>query len=141
MEAGVPTRLIMKESISKKQLQEFGLLIGFGFPIIIGWIIPSIIGHFFRMWTLWISIPFLIIGILKPRLLFYPYKLWMVIGVALGWINSRIILGLIFLLVLQPISLIMKIFGYDPLRKKSQGNEISYRESKKGYEVNLNRIF
>ena len=141
MEAGVPTRLIMKESISKKQLQEFGLLIGFGFPLIIGWIIPSIIGHFFRMWTLWISIPFLIIGILKPRLLFYPYKAWMAIGLALGWINSRIILGLIFLLVLQPISLIMKIFGYDPLRKKSKGNEISYRESKKGYEVNLNRIF
>ena len=65
----------------------------------------------------------------------------MAIGLALGWINSRIILGLIFLLVLQPISLIMKIVGYDPLRKKRKGNELSYRESKKGYEVNLNRIF
>ena len=131
----------MKESISKKQLREYGFLIGFGFPIIIGWLIPFINGDFFRVWTLFISIPFLIIGILKPSLLFYPYKTWMLIGVALGWVNSRIILGLIFLFVLLPISLIMKIFGYDPLRKKNKGNEISFREPKIDYEVNLNRIF
>ena len=131
----------MKESISKKQLREYGFLIGFGFPIIIGWLIPFINGDFFRVWTLFISIPFLIIGILKPSLLFYPYKTWMLIGVALGWINSRIILGLIFLFVLLPISLIMKIFGYDPIRKKNKGNEISFREPKIDYEVNLNRIF
>ena len=131
----------MKESISKKQLREYGFLIGFGFPIIIGWLIPFINGDFFRVWTLFISIPFLIIGILKPSLLFYPYKTWMLIGVALSWINSRIILGLIFLFVLLPISLIMKIFGYDPLRKKNKGNEISFREPKIDYEVNLNRIF
>ena len=131
----------MKAKISKKQLREYGFLIGFGFPIIIGWLIPFINGHFFRIWTLFISIPFLITGIFKPRLLSYPYKVWMVMGVALGWINSRIILGLIFLLVLQPISLIMKIFGYDPLRKKNKGDEISFRESKKDYEVNLKRIF
>ena len=90
----------MKESISKKQLREFGFLIGFGFPIIIGWIIPAIGGHIFRSWSLWVGCPSLILGILKPRLLFYPYQGWMKIGNALGWVNSRIILGLVFLLVL-----------------------------------------
>ena len=112
-----------KSSISKKQLREFGFLIGFGFPILIGWIIPAIGGHLFRTWTLWISIPSLIIGILKPRLLFYPYKGWMALGLALGWINSRIILGLVFLLVLQPIALIMKFVGHDPLRESQRERE------------------
>ena len=28
--------MIMKEIISKKQLREFGLIIGFGFPILVG---------------------------------------------------------------------------------------------------------
>jgi len=130
----------MKGSISKKQLREFGFLIGFGFPILIGWIIPAIGGHLFRTWTLWISIPSLIIGILKPRLLFYPYKGWMALGLALGWINSRIILGLVYLIVLQPIALIMKIFGYDPLRKRKR-NEISYRENKEDNVIDLKRIF
>ena len=130
----------MKASISKKQLREFGFLIGFGFPILIGWIIPLIGGHLFRPWTLWIGIPSMMIGILYPRLLFYPYKVWMFLGHALGWINSRIILGLVFFLVLQPIAIVMKLFGYDPLRI-SKSTEKSYRENKENYKINLSRIF
>ena len=60
----------MKESISKKQLREFGFLIGFGFPIIIGWILPGIGGHPFRLWPLLVGVPSLIIGIIKPYLLY-----------------------------------------------------------------------
>ena len=130
----------MKLSIAKKQLREFGFLIAFGFPILIGWIIPAVGGHAFRGWTLWIAIPFLIIGILKPRLLFYPYKGWMALGLALGWINSRIILGLVFLLALQPIALIMKFVGHDPLKTK-KSNERSYRENKSNTKVDLTKVF
>ena len=132
----------MKVSIAKKQLREFGFLIGFGFPILIGLIIPALGGHAFRGWTLWIAIPFLIIGILKPRLLFYPYKGWMALGLALGWINSRLILGLVFLLVLQPIALIMKFVGHDPLRQSQrERKKISFREIKTNHKINLTRIF
>ena len=130
----------MKISIAKKQLREFGFLIAFGFPILIGWIIPAFGGHLFREWTLWIAIPFLIIGILKPSLLFYPYKVWISLGLALGWINSRIILGLVFLLVLQPIALIMKFVGYDPLKIKKR-NVSSYREKKSNDKLDLRRVF
>ena len=91
---------MIKTSISQKQLREFGILVGLGFPILIGWIIPAIGGHYFRAWTLWIGIPLLIIGIVKPWVLFYPYKFWIQLGNLLGWINSRIILGIIFILVL-----------------------------------------
>jgi len=129
-----------KSSISQKKLREFGFLIGIGFPVFIGWIIPSISGHVFRFWTLWIGAPLIFLGIVRPRILFYPYKVWMKIGLALGWINSRLILGLVFLLVLLPISLIMKIFGYDPLKKK-KNNVLSFREIKENYKVEFTRIF
>ena len=132
----------MKENISTKQLKEFGLLIGFGIPIIIGWLIPAIEGHIFRSWTLWIGFPFCFLSFIKPSLLYYPYKLWMALGHALGWLNSRIILGLVFILILQPIALIMRIFGYDPLRKSQiQLKKISFRESKKEHKIDLTRIF
>ena len=81
-----------QSSISQKQLREFGLLIGIGFPVIIGWIIPSISGHLFRFWSLWIGVTLFMLGILRRSLLFYPYKVWIKIGLALGWINSNIIL-------------------------------------------------
>ena len=130
----------MKEIISKKQLREFGLLIGFGFPILIGWLLPSLFGHQFKTWTLWIGVPGLLIGLTAPRLLYYPYKCWMVIGHFLGWINSHIILGLVFIFVLQPIAYIMRLTGYDPLNTKRKV-EKTYREVRKDKNIDLKRIF
>ena len=132
----------MKSSISKKQLREFGFLIGLGFPILIGWILPGIGGHPFRIWTLFVGVPSFMLGIIKPDLLFYPYQIWMALGNVLGWVNSRIILGLIFLIVLQPSAFIMKIFGYDPLRQSQREcKKMSFRELKKNQKIDLTRIF
>ena len=130
----------MKETISKKQLREFGLLIGLGFPILIGWLIPVLTGHVFRVWTLWIGIPGLLIGLTYPRLLYYPYKFWMKLGLTLGWVNSRIILGLVFIIVLLPISVVMRLIGYDPLRTKRKEVK-TYRENQKNHKKDLTRIF
>ena len=130
----------MKETISKKQLREFGLLIGFGFPILVGWLLPVLFGHEFRAWTLWIGIPGLILGLISPRLLHYPYKCWMALGHALGWVNSHIILGLVFIVVLQPIAYVMRLTGYDPLRRRRKG-ESTYRENRQDHRTDLTRIF
>tara|TARA_B100001989_G_scaffold178382_1_gene129228 strand:- start:255 stop:647 length:393 start_codon:yes stop_codon:yes gene_type:complete len=130
----------MEKKISKKQLRDFGLLIGFGFPILLGWLVPSLFGHGFRGWTLLIGIPGFIIGLCAPRLLHYPYKLWIALGHILGRVNSYIVLGLIFIFILQPISYIMRIFGYDPLRKRRKGRE-TYRDTRKDLHIDITRIF
>ena len=130
----------MKETISKKKLREFGLLIGFGLPILIGWLVPLIFGHEFRLWTLWVGIIGLILGLKAPRLLHYPYKGWMALGHALGWVNSHIILGLVFIFVLQPIAYVMRLTGYDPLRRRQKG-EKTYRENRQDHKTDLTRIF
>jgi len=130
----------MDEIISKKQLREFGLLIGFGFPLLIGWLIPALTGHGFREWTLWVGFIGLIIGLTSPRLLYYPYKFWMKLGLILGWVNSRIILCLVYTIVLIPIAFVMRLIGYDPLRRRRKG-EKTYREIKKDHHTDLTRIF
>ncbi len=130
----------MTNKISNRQLRDFGFLIGFGLPLIIGWLIPSVTGHAFRAWTLWISIPTLVIGVLSPRILQKPYQIWIQLGHLLGYVNSRIILGIVFLVVLQPIAFVMKAFGYDPLRSK-KSNLVSFKERKEGSKVDLTRIF
>ena len=130
----------MKKLISKKELRDFGLLIGFGFPFFIGLLLPAITGHGFRAWTILIGGAALIIGITSPHLLHYPYKIWMAIGNALGWINSKIILGLVFIFVLLPIAFIMRLVGYDPLRTRKKG-ELTFRENRKDCKINLTRIF
>ena len=130
----------MKKNCSKKTLREFGLLIGFGIPFFIGWLIPFISGQGFRFWSLFIGFPLIIFGVFSPSLLFYPYKGWMALGKYLGWINSHIILGLVFLIVLQPISIIMRSLGYVPLKKINK-DLISYKENRHSSIIDLKRIF
>jgi len=130
----------MQEKILKKQLRDFGLLIGIGFPLLIGWLHPTLTGHGFRIWTIFIGVPAFIIAITSPGLLHYPYKSWISFGNALGWINSRIILGLVFMVVLLPISFTMRLIGYDPLRIKLT-REKTYRENRKDHQTDLTRIF
>ena len=50
------------------------------------------------------------------------------------------LLGLIFILVVQPIAFIMRIFGYDPLKQR-KSEENSYREIRKHCKIDLRRIF
>ena len=130
----------MKEIISKKQLREFGLLIGFGFPLLIGWLIPALMGHGLSEWTLLVGFLGLLIGITSPRLLYYPYKFWIKLGLTLGWVNNRIILGFIYFIVLLPIAFVMRVIGYDPLRTRRKG-EKTYREKRKDHLTDLTRIF
>ena len=48
-------------------------------------------------------------------------------GAVAGWINTRIILLLLFYVVLLPVGLVMKVFGADPLRRKTDPTVQSYR--------------
>lgn len=130
----------MKKIISSKDLRQFGITIGLGLPIIFGFIIPKITGHDYREWTIWIGIFFLSLSLLKPKLLNSFYKFWMALGNFLGRVNSILILTFVFIFVLQPISIIMKIFGYDPLRLKETKTK-TYRIDKKKYNIDLTRIF
>ena len=130
----------MSNSLSKKQLRDFGFLIGIGFPLIIGWIIPSITGYDFRIWTLFIGIPILFIGIISPRFLHRPYQAWMKLGYLLGFINSNVILGIVYIVVLIPTSIFMKAFGYDPLRSKKL-KTMTYFERENKKKVDLKKIF
>ena len=125
---------------SKKQLREFGIVMGIFFPMFIGWILPFLNGHEFLNWTLFVGIILFMLAILKPSLLSKPYELWISLANLLAWFNSRIILGLVYFFVLIPISIIMKIFGYDPLRLK-RNKKNTYREDISNRIIDLERIF
>ena len=130
----------MKKKIDENILKEFGILIGIVFPLFIGWFLPFIYGHGFRKWTLIIGLISFFIGILKPSLLIYPYKFWIKLGNFLGFINSHVILGIVFFVVLFPISLIMRLFGYDPLNKKLDKLE-TFKINNSKHKTDLRRIF
>jgi hypothetical protein len=130
----------MNENINKKQLIEFGILLGIGFPFFIGWLIPLFHGNNFKIWSLFIGLPFLMISFIKPGLLRIFYKNWIKLGNILGFLNSHVILGFIFFFVLLPISIFMKMLGHDPLNKRLSAIR-TYKVKNKNYKINLNKIF
>ncbi len=131
----------MKKISSNKKLREFGILLGVLIPTLVGYIIPIIWGDDFRIWTLFIGTPILLIALLRPKTLKYPYEAWMKFGNLLGLINSYIILGLVFFIILQPIAFIMKLFSYDPLQRKKNPENKTYREIKHNKQIDLTQIF
>lgn len=126
---------------TRRQLREFGLLIGIVLPLLLGWLLPALHGHPFRTWTLWPALPAITLGLLAPRTLALPYRAWMALGHGLGWVNGHLILGAVFVLVLQPIALVMRLTGYDPLRRRRSTGLGSYREQRQHSAIDLTRIF
>ena len=126
--------------VSKKQLREFGILLGIVFPVVFGWLIPALKGHHAPIWPFVIGIPSLTLGLIAPRLLQLPYQGWMKLGHILGWINGHLILGAVFFFVLQPIAYVMRLTGYDPLKRK-RAELKSYREQTNHKSFDLTRIF
>jgi len=78
-----------------------------------------------RVWSLIISLIFLILGLLNSKILAPLNKLWFKFGIFLGKIISPLIMGIIFFLVVTPIGLIMRIFKKDILNLKYNKN-LSY---------------
>ena len=71
-----------------------------------------------RIWSLIISIVFLILGLLNSKILLPLNKIWFKFGILLGKIISPLIMGLIFFVVVTPIALLMRLFDKDLLNLK-----------------------
>jgi hypothetical protein len=55
------------------------------------------------------------------------YDGWMVFVRALGWLNARIILTVVFYLILTPVGLVRRLVRYDPLNQRLEQDTPSYR--------------
>jgi multisubunit Na+/H+ antiporter MnhG subunit len=68
------------------------------------------------------------LGLVAPKLLKWPSAVWWKLAMVLGYVNARIILTILFLLVLTPIGLIWRLIGRDPLgwRRQSWPGWIRY---------------
>jgi hypothetical protein len=62
----------------------------------------------------------LIAGLAYPPLLKYPSAIWWRFSRALGHVNARVLLTILFSLVLVPLSLVWRMMGKDPLARRRQ---------------------
>ena len=125
-----------KKIPTNKELQEFGLIFGVILVLLFGVLLPWIFGGNFPLWPWWI------LGVTGSMALIYPQSLkqlfdaWMLFGMFMGWINTRIILGVIFYFVFVPYGLMMRLFGKDLLSRKLDPTLSTYRIINNGDDKN-----
>jgi hypothetical protein len=128
---------------TRKDLRNFGLIMAGMILLFFGFLIPWIWNH--RPWPLWpwmVSAVFVVVGLASPMVLGAVYRAWMKVGLVLGWINSRIILGVMFYGLVLPMGLIMRMMGKDPMARRLESDSPSYRvRSKKAPRDQLERPF
>ncbi|TGL56224.1 hypothetical protein EHQ58_16430 [Leptospira ognonensis] len=116
-----------KHNPSSQDLKKFSYIVGGVLSVVFGGFIPYLNRGSWNPILVSIGLGILLIGLVFPKGLFYPYKLWMLIGETLGWINTRIILSFIFFFLFTPIGIIKKIFGTDSMKRKLEPKADTYR--------------
>ena len=114
----------VSEPTTRQHLRKFGFTIAIGFTVIGAlsfWrhhtVAPMV------LWTLAVlnGVPALV----APTVLGPVERVWMKVGNALGWINTRIILTALFYVVVTPVGVLMRLFR-DPLDRELYEARASY---------------
>ena len=111
----------MHENTTIRQLRSFSFLVGTVFVVLGLW--PFVIrGQSIRLWALILAGLLIIPGAVWPTALKPIYRVWMTVGHTLGWVNTQIILAVIFYVLFAPVAIILRLLRNDPLRRRLDPN-------------------
>tara|TARA_Y100000816_G_C25761005_1_gene399779 strand:+ start:148 stop:558 length:411 start_codon:yes stop_codon:yes gene_type:complete len=108
----------------KKSIRDFAYVFSFIFLAISGYLYLHGRDTFITLLILGFS--FIVLGLTFPNLLKPLYYPWMVFGIILGWIMTRLILCLMYYFILTPTSIIARLFGKDFLGLKNFKHQSTY---------------
>ncbi len=109
---------------SDRELRLFGLTVGIVFALTGGLIFWK--GRAGYYYFLILAVTLLLPALIRPSLLKLVQKVWMGVTLLMGWIMTRVLLGVIFYLVMTPISLIVRGTGKKFLSHEHLNDPNSY---------------
>ena len=117
--------MLKNQPATKKQLRTFGIALSILLAII-GLInfLKGNVTHYQWLWSAAILV--FLITIIVPIVIKPVYRAAIFFAHVLGWINTRLILGIIYYLMFTPISLVFKIIKKDLLDRKFDNQAKTY---------------
>lgn len=113
--------------VTKTDLRKFGFIMGGMFALMFGLLLPWLFDTSIKAWPFIVLAVFWALALFVPQILRPVNAIWLKIGNVLGWVNSRIILGIMFFLLIFPIGILLKLFGKDSMNRKLSDQDESYR--------------
>jgi hypothetical protein len=109
------------------ELRKFGLILGALFAAVFA-VIPMLRRPpAIHIWPWCVAVILSGLALLRPSMLRYLHSGWTRLGWVLGWINTRLILTLIYVILIVPLGLIMRLFGRDRMARHFEPNATTYR--------------
>jgi hypothetical protein len=113
----------------RAELRNFGLVLGSLFAAFFG-LLPLIRrNHPVHIWPWCLAAILWILALLRPSMLSYPHVAWTRLGRGLGWLNTRVILTIIYTLLIVPIGMTMRLWGRDRMGQRFDRETSTYRIS------------
>jgi hypothetical protein len=125
---------------SRRQLTIFGLL-WTAFLGVAGWIVFSRFGSMpaaIGIWIAAVAVP--LAGVALPELLRLVYLGMAYAAFPIGYVVSHAVLAAVYYLLILPTGLLMRLGGYDPMRRRLDPNINSYWLERKPVD-DVNRYF
>jgi len=127
---------------TKKELREFGIVVGIAFGLIGGVLFWQYKSNYLIFFS--ISLFLLISGLVFPVILKPLQKVWMTLAIVIGFFMTKVILGLLYYSIVSLIAVSFKIFKKDILNLKLNREADSYwiqREDSDFKKENCERQF
>lgn len=118
-----------KTKDERLEIRKFGIGLTVLLCLIGGWQLykghVNVYGWFFGSAGLILALAFFAPIVLKPL-----FKVLTTVGQAVGWVNTRILLSIIFYVVFTPIGILSRLLGKDLLDKRLNKDAKSYWNKK-----------
>ncbi len=109
-----------EDALARSELRKFGLILASGILIIFGLLFPLLREGQIHLttWPWLLSLALVIVSLIAPAALGPLNRAWLFLGHILGYINTRIILGIIFLVLFTPCAFMLKLLKKDPMHRE-----------------------
>jgi hypothetical protein len=115
------------EPLDQAGYRKFGLTTGAMVAALFGLLIPWLFSLNYPRWPWLLAALLVTSALLAPRALQPVHAGWMRFGHFMNWINTRLILGVLFYGIFLPFGLGMRLLGKDPMHRKLDDRVSTYR--------------
>ena len=115
--------------LDTRGLRNFGLTTGSTIAVLFGAVLPWVFGLDYPRWPWILGAVLGGWGLVHSRSLRPIYYGWMRFGLLLHKVTTPLVLGIVYFLIISPMSVAMRVFGRDALARRLDKTATSYRVS------------
>jgi len=92
-------------------LRRFAWQMALAVIVLFAGILPWLFSWPWPHWPFYLAAGLVLLALVYPQGVYYPYRAWMAFTAIMGWINTRLVLGIVFYVLIFPIGLVLRVTG------------------------------